>query len=250
MDCVKQAAKQVPRQTTVMGGTARAGRPVITLGIIVACVASWIVQVVPGSGWTQLLWFWPVGGYYEPWRFVTAAFVHSSTIPPLHLLFNMFALWIMGQFLEPLLGRARFSALCFVSAVGGSVGVLLAAFGTPADVGSAWYVPVVGASGMVFGLFGAAIPVLRRMGRSAVQMWVLIAINAVLGFVIPNVSWQGHLGGLVTGLAIGAAFAFVPRRAQRVIGVVAPAGVLLLLVLATVAKYEFTLSPALAAGLV
>lgn len=231
-----------------MGGTVRAGRPVITLGIIVVCVASWIIQVIPGSGWTQLLWFWPVGGYFEPWRFVTAAFVHSSTIPPLHLLFNMYALWIMGQFLEPLLGRARFSALCFVSAVGGSAGVLLMALGTPADTNSAWYVPVVGASGMVFGLFGAAIPVLRRTGRSAVQMWVLIAINAVLGFVVPNVSWQGHLGGLVTGLVIGAAFAFASRRAQGVIGVVAPAGVLVILVLAAVAKYEFVFRAALAAG--
>ncbi|GAB4086806.1 hypothetical protein GCM10028784_34360 [Myceligenerans cantabricum] len=230
-----------------MGGTVRAGRPVITYGIIVLCVVSWIIQVIPGSAWTQLLWFWPVGGYFEPWRFVTAAFVHSSTIPPLHLLFNMYALWIMGQFMEPLLGRARFAALCFVSAVGGSAGVLLTAFGSPLDEQSAWYVPVVGASGMVFGLFGAAIPVLRRMGRSAVQMWVLIAINAVLGFVIPHVAWQGHLGGLVTGLAVGAAFAFAPRRAQRVVGVVAPAGVLLLLVLAAVAKYELILRPAISA---
>lgn len=236
MDCVKKAAKALPRQTTVLGGSARAGRPVVTFAIIGVCVASWLLQLIPGLGWTELLWFWPYAGFFEPWRFVTAAFVHSAP-NPLHLLFNMYALWMMGQFLEPLLGRARFIGLCLAAAVGGSVAVLLLTAGTPADIESDWYRPVVGASGMVFGLFGAAIPVLKRMGRDAMQMWVLIGINAVLGFVIPSVSWQGHLGGLVTGLAVGAAFAFAPRRAQAILGVAAPAGALLLLVLAAVARY-------------
>lgn len=218
-----------------MGGTVRSGRPVITYGIIAVCVVSWIVQIVT-SDWTAALWFWPTGGAFEPWRFVTAALVHSTS-SPLHLLFNMYALWIMGQFLEPLLGRARFVALCLVSALAGSVAVLLLTGGSPLDPNGPWRIPVVGASGMVFGLFGAAIPALRRMRRSAMQMWVLIGINAVLGFVIPNVSWQGHLGGLLAGMAVGSAFMFAPRRAQRLVAILAPGVAIALLVLAAVGKY-------------
>ncbi|GAA1864046.1 rhomboid family intramembrane serine protease [Myceligenerans crystallogenes] len=218
-----------------MGGTVTTGRPVITFGIIGVCVVSWLLQLIPGLGWTGLLAFQPYAGAFEPWRFVTAAIVHAAP-SPLHLLFNMYALWMMGQFLEPLLGRARFAGLCLAAAVGGSVAVLLLA-GSPADPQSGWGTPVVGASGMVFGLFGAAIPVLKRMGRNAMQMWVLIGINAVIGFVVPSVSWQGHLGGLVTGLAVGAAFAFAPRRAQALVGVAAPVGALALLVIAATVRY-------------
>lgn len=232
---MKKSAKEAPRQRTIVGGTVRSGRPVITYGIIAVCVLSWIIQMVTVE-WTHALWFWPTGGAFEPWRFVTAALVHS-TGSPLHLLFNMYALWIMGQFLEPLLGRARFAMLCLVCAIAGSVAVLLLAGGSPLDPESAWRIPVVGASGMVFGLFGAAIPALRRMRRSAIQMWVLIAINAVLGFVIPNVSWQGHLGGLLAGLAVGSAFMFAPRRAQRLVAFAVPGAVTVLLVLAAVLRY-------------
>ncbi|MBO0608227.1 rhomboid family intramembrane serine protease [Myceligenerans salitolerans] len=246
VDCVREAAKQAPRVTTTLGGNARTERPVVTFTIIGLCVVSFLLQLVPGLVWTERWLFSPMAGAVEPWRFLTVAFLHSTGML-LHIAFNMYALYITGQFLEPLLGRARFAALCVLAAVGGSVGFLLFA-GLPGPLGVSWTQGTVGASGMVFGLFGAMLPVLRRTGRSAGQIVVLLVINGVLGFVVPHIAWQAHLGGLVTGLALGAAFAFAPRRSQRVIGVVAPAAVLLVVVLAAVAKYEIALRPILVPG--
>ncbi|MEU4386037.1 rhomboid family intramembrane serine protease [Promicromonospora sp. NPDC023805] len=233
VDCVRDAKRAAPRVRTVFGGSADSaavnGRPVVTLTIIGICVVSWLLQLVTAGEWTRLLWFWPWGGAVEPWRFLTASFLHSTS--PLHILFNMYALWITGQFLEPLLGRFRFGVLCLLSAVGGSVGVLLLA-GDPAT-SAAWQIPVVGASGLVFGLFGAMLPVMRRLGRSMGQVLVLLAINGAIGFFVPNISWQAHLGGLVTGALVAAAYAYAPKdRRVAVAWVVPVAGIALLVALA------------------
>ncbi|MGI5188759.1 rhomboid family intramembrane serine protease [Promicromonospora sp. CA-289599] len=234
VDCVRDAKRSAPRVRTVFGGSADSvavnGRPVVTFTIIGICVVSWLLQLVTAGEWTRLLWFWPWGGAVEPWRFLTASFLHSTS--PLHILFNMYALWITGQFLEPLLGRLRFGVLCLLSAVGGSVGVLLLA-GDPAT-SAAWQTPVVGASGMVFGLFGAMLPVMRRLGRSMGQVLVLLAINGAIGFWVPNISWQAHLGGLVTGALVAAAYAYAPKDRRAAVAWVVPvAGIALLVALAT-----------------
>jgi membrane associated rhomboid family serine protease len=233
VDCVRDAKRAAPRVRTVFGGSADSaavnGRPVVTLTIIGICVASWLLQLVTAGEWTRLLWFSPWNGVAEPWRFLTASFLHSTS--PLHILFNMYALWITGQFLEPLLGRMRFGVLCLLSAVGGSVGVLLLA-GDPAT-SAAWGTPVVGASGMVFGLFGAMLPVMRRLGRSMGQVLVLIAINGAIGFFVPNISWQAHLGGLVTGALVATAYAYAPKDRRAAAAWVVPvAGIALLVALA------------------
>jgi membrane associated rhomboid family serine protease len=229
VDCVQEAKRTAPRVRTVFGGSADSaavnGRPVVTLTIIGVCVVSWLLQLVTAGAWTHLLWFWPWGGAIEPYRFLTASFLHSTS--PLHILFNMYALWITGQFLEPLLGRLRFGVLCLLSAIGGSVGVLLLA-GDPAT-SAAWQIPVVGASGMVFGLFGAMLPVMRRLGRSMGQVLVLLAINGAIGFFVPNISWQAHLGGLVTGALVAAAYAYAPKDHRATVAWVVPlAGIALL----------------------
>jgi membrane associated rhomboid family serine protease len=235
VDCVRDAKRSAPRVRTVFGGSADSaavnGRPVVTFTIIGICVVSWLLQLVTAGAWTQMLWFWPAGGAAEPWRFLTASFLHSTS--PLHILFNMYALWITGQFLEPLLGRVRFGVLCLLSAVGGSVGVLLLA-GDP-FTSNAWGTPVVGASGMVFGLFGAMLPVMRRLGRSMGQVVVLLVINGAIGFVVPGISWQAHLGGLVTGALVAAAYAYAPKDRRAVVAWAVPlAGIALLAVLAVV----------------
>jgi membrane associated rhomboid family serine protease len=233
VDCVRESQRAAPRVRTVFGGSASNaavnGRPIVTLTIIGLCVASWVLQLVTGGRWTELLWFWPWGGAVEPWRFLTASFLHSTS--PLHILFNMYALWITGQFLEPLLGRLRFGVLCLLSAVGGSVAVLLLA-GDP-FTSAAWVTPVVGASGMVFGLFGAMLPVMRRLGRSMGQVLVLLAVNGAIGFFVPNISWQAHLGGLVTGALVATAYAYAPKDRRAVVAWVVPlAGIVLLVGLA------------------
>lgn len=234
VDCVREAARRAPRTTTALGGrTPRSATPVVTYTLIGLCVVSFALQLTVGHAWSQQWAFSAATGVVEPWRFLTAAFLHSTS-GVLHILFNMWALWITGQALEPLLGRGRFVVLALLSAVGGSVGWLLLA-GGPAD--GTWYQGVVGASGMVFGLFGALIPVLRRMGGSARQIVVLLAINGVIGFVVPGIAWQAHLGGLVTGLAVGAAYARAPRERQALVGWAVPVGIGLALVLLAAWKY-------------
>jgi membrane associated rhomboid family serine protease len=236
--CVRESKRTAPRVRTVFGGSADSasvnGRPVVTLTIIGICVASWLLQLVTRGAWTEALWFWPWGGLMDPWRFLTASFLHSTS--PLHILFNMYALWITGQFLEPLLGRLRFGVLCLLSAVGGSVAVLLLA-GDPLT-SDAWVTPVVGASGMVFGLFGAMLPVMRRLGRSMGQVLVLLAINGAIGFFVPNISWQAHLGGLVTGALVAAAYAYAPKERRAAVAWAVPVAGIALLVGLAVLRYS------------
>jgi membrane associated rhomboid family serine protease len=232
VDCVAQAARTTRSARTVFGATVRGGRPVVTLTIIGMCVVSWVLQLVTAGTWTQQWAFAPSVGLDEPWRFVTAAFLHSTS--PLHILFNMYALWILGPFLEQAFGRGRFIALYLVAAVGGSVGIVL--LSSPESFGI-WYTGAVGASGAVFGLFGAIIPALRRMGRSATQIVVLIAVNMAIPLFVPGIAWQAHLGGLAVGLVIGAGYAAAPRERQALVGWALPAAVGVVLVVVTLWKY-------------
>jgi membrane associated rhomboid family serine protease len=233
VDCVREAARQTPAARTALGGRVRDGRPVVTLTIIGLCVVSYLLQrAVPG--WTQQWAFAPFAGAAEPWRFLTAAFLHSPR-SIIHIAFNMYALWLVGPYLEQALGRWRFVALYLLAAVGGQVGVTLLASPT---LEGGWFTPVVGASGAVFGLFGAVLVVLRRLGRDARQIVVFLAINAVIGFLLPGIAWQAHLGGLVTGLALGAAYAYAPRERRLPLGVAATVGAAALLVVLTALKYS------------
>ncbi|HEX7805001.1 MAG TPA: rhomboid family intramembrane serine protease [Cellulomonas sp.] len=214
VDCVAEAARSARPTQTALGGRVTDGRPVVTITIIALCVVSWVLQLaVPG--WTQRWAFSPAAGQVEPYRFLTTAFLHSTSI--FHILFNMYALWIVGPFLENALGRARYIALYLISAVAGSVGVLLLA--SPLSV--SWVTGAVGASGAVFGLFGAVLVVLRRLGRNAQSFLMIIGLNLVIGFVVPGIAWQAHVGGLVVGAGLGAAYAYAPRLRRREVGIVA-----------------------------
>lgn len=253
VSCVAAAQKQVRQGRTVFGGSLAMGRPLVSLSIMAICAAVFVGQkVMPGL--TGDIAFAPFAGRSEPWRFLTAAFAHSPSML-LHIGFNMYALWIMGQYLEPLLGRARFLALYLISALGGSVGYLvLAAPLTLEQITAgrhgAWITPTVGASGAVFGLFGAYLVLNRRLGRSSAGMVVMIAINGVLGFVVPGIAWQAHLGGLLVGIAAAAVIAYTghrrdplaPAAARGRQGVhwVLLALITLALVLAAAAKYALT----------
>lgn len=253
VDCVAAAAKVARQGTTVFGGAVAWGRPLASMSIIALCAVVFVGQLV-SSALTAQIAFAPFLGRSEPWRFLTAAFAHSPSML-LHIAFNMYALWVMGGYLEPLLGRARFVATYLVSALGGSVGYLLLApplsyAEIAAGADGAWVTPTVGASGAVFGLFGAFLVLNRRLGRSSAGMVTMILINGVLGFVIPGIAWQAHLGGLVVGAACAAVIAYTGHRRDPL----APAStqgrqgvhwlglgaVTVLLVLAAVAKYVLT----------
>jgi membrane associated rhomboid family serine protease len=211
VDCIREQAANVPVHRTAFGGVVRDGAPVVTYALMGACVIIFLFQmVIPGL--TAAFSYAPIytagaGGIIpaEPWRMLTAAFLHSPN-SFLHIAFNMYALYILGKVLEPAMGRGRFAALYLISAVAGSVGVLLL---------SNFQQSVVGASGAVFGLFGALFIIQRKRGGDVRQIVVLIAINAVLGFVVPGIAWQAHLGGLLAGAACAAVIAYVPRGPRQ-----------------------------------
>ena len=233
VDCVNETKRTTPEVRTVYGGAAAAGKPRVTFGIIAVCVVVYALQwLIPGQVVYEQFAYnnvfaTPQYGAFEPWRMLTAAFLHSPD-SLLHIILNMYTLWIFGQALEPLLGRARFLALYLISAVGGSVGYLLL---NPVLVPGQGLVGVVGASGAIFGLFGAMLLVQRHRGGETRQLWVLIAINGVIGFLIPQIAWQAHLGGLITGGLCAAVLAYTPRGPrQRILQAAGLAAVLALLI--------------------
>ena len=122
----------------------------------------------------------------EWWRLITAGFIHAGLF---HIATNMLLLWWFGAPLEEGLGRARYLGIYFVSLLAGSAGAILV---TPQS-------PTVGASGAVFGLFGAAFVLERQAGITRGPAFTIIVLNLVLSFVIPGISIGGHIGGLVGG---------------------------------------------------
>lgn len=233
VDCVKEGSKGQRTARTVFGGTPTGGRPLVTQTIIGICLIAYVVQIIPGSQLTDYGDFAPYAVVKEPWRFVTAAFLHSPRLM-LHIVFNMLALWMMGPYLEELLGRLRFAVLYLTASVGGSVMYFLLA--DPKSL-SSWITGAVGASGAVFGLFGATFAVNKRLQRDSQALIGVMAVNLVLGFVLPYIAWQAHVGGLLTGAAVAAVYAYAPQGPRRdrlqLAGVI---GVLVLLAALTLVK--------------
>lgn len=231
-DCVKQGQKQIRTPRTVTGAKMVHGRPVVTISIIVACVIAFALQLALGwDGFTAKFAFAPVLAESEPWRFLTGALLHSPS-RIFHIAFNMYALWVVGSQLEFLLGRWRFIVLYVLSALGGNVMVLL--LSSPSD--SSWFTATIGASGAVFGLFGALLPVIKRLGGESKSILVIIGLNAVIGFVIPNISWQGHLGGLITGALLALIYVKAPKDKAALYAIVGSAAMFLILGVAAVLK--------------
>ena len=114
VDCVAEAARALPATRTALGGVRHEGRPIVTLTLIGLCVVSFVLQLVLPD-WTVRWLFQPYVAFFEPWRFLTAAFLHSPG-QYLHIVFNMVALWFVGPTLENTLGRARYITLYLMSA--------------------------------------------------------------------------------------------------------------------------------------
>jgi rhomboid protease GluP len=139
----------------------------------------------------------------EWWRVVTAAFLHGS-IP--HVALNMLALYQVGNIVEQLFGRGRFALLYALSIAGSGAAVLEFNYG----------VPTLGASGAIYGLFGALVAVglrLGRRGRGLIgQVLPVIAINLAFTYAVPGISAAAHVGGLITGFLAGLVLFMVPSR--------------------------------------
>jgi len=157
---------------------------------------------------------------HEWWRLATSMFLHASII---HIAFNMFALYVIGTPVEQYLGRARYVGLYFISGLAGGAGAVL----------QAPFQPVVGASGAIFGILGAMLIIEWQVtGRLAGNAMTWIVINLVISFAIPNISWGGHVGGLIGGIIITLAYAGWRERGRAAAGHLGLVGVLGLVVVA------------------
>ena len=227
-ECVREARETAPR--TSRGTRTRikrsmrssSGVPVVTYTLIALNIAVFAIDFVTGGslyGWLAYRGDFTAS---QPWRMLTSAFMHASV---LHLLFNMFSLFIFGPVIEHAVGRARFAALYLLAAFGGSLAVLLLA---PNQA-------VVGASGAIFGLLGAFFIIQRRLGGNNTQLLILIGLNVAFGFIVPNVAWQAHLGGLVVGAAVAAVYTATRHRSQKALQIASVAGIGVALVAITIA---------------
>jgi membrane associated rhomboid family serine protease len=223
-ECVGAGAQTVRQPRTSFGGREYGANPVVTYALIAMNVVMFILQNVSADVQSELVLISPAVADGDLYRLVSSAFLHYGTT---HLLFNMWALYVIGPPLEMWLGRLRFTGLYALSALGGSVLVYLLS-----SPGAA----TAGASGAVFGLFGASFVIGRRLNLDTRWVIGLIALNLAFTFVIPlissqNISWQGHIGGLVTGAVVSAAYAYAPRDRRTLIQAGATAAVLVLFAL-------------------
>ena len=227
VDCARQSQAGRRQARTLLGGTVVSGS-VVTKVLIAACMVIYLVQMAVPSLDSQFA-FLPALAAGEPWRFLTTAFLHANYM---HLGFNMWALWVLGGVLEPVLGRWRFTAIYLLSALGGSTAIYWLSWpGT-----DSWITMTVGASGAVFGLFSTMFVVQRRFGRDTSGIVALLAINAVISFLGANISWQGHLGGLVVGGIVAAIYAWAPRGKRQSVGIAGTVAVAVVLVGLNIAR--------------
>jgi membrane associated rhomboid family serine protease len=196
------------------------GLPSVTQTLIAINVIVFLVETAAGAPlggngggtvWTHGVLFGPAltghnpypvyTGVHEYWRIVTGGFLHAGLF---HILVNMFSLYFVGSALEPAVGSLNFAAIYCASLLAGSFGALL----FQPDV------PTVGASGAIFGIFGALIVVAYHRGISIWQsgLGMVLLLNLLFSFTFSGISVGGHLGGLVGGLVCGEA---VVRYSER-----------------------------------
>ena len=165
-------------------------RRTITGSLVVIIAASYLLQlVIPGYEEKLLLSrsYIESGQYY---RLFTVALLHGGL---LHLGFNLYALHILGTPVESFFGKPKYILILLISLFSGS---LLSAYFNPA------YIYSIGASGMIFGLFGALALVGNRVGIEWRSILIIVGINFAFGFILGGVDWRGHLGGLIGGTLI------------------------------------------------
>jgi len=235
VDCVRAGSRGTRQVSAVFGGRAVSGA-VVTWALVAINVVLYLIELARPSlgydlGMIGVGRFTPGGplqGVAEGqwYRLITSAFLPppGGGLGPLDIIFNMWALILVGPALERLLGHARFLTVYLVSALGGSVALLVLA---PYEL-------ALGASGAIFGLFGAWFVVAKRLRLDSRWIVTIIGLNLVLGFVVHGIAWQAHLGGLLSGALLTAAYAYAPRENRALIqgaATVAVVGVLLLAVL-------------------
>ena len=189
-NCFADGVKSVPRKRTSFGGIQRGNPQFVTISLMIINVLVFVGVRVGGDQVVNDLVLVPFLVDSEPWRLLTSAFTHVQIF---HIFANLFMLRQLGPPLEQMLGRVRFLILYILSALGGSLAVWM--FSSPVSA-------TLGASGAVLGLVGALLVISKARGLDITWILAYVAITAVFSFAIPNISWQGHLGGFVTGAAV------------------------------------------------
>jgi membrane associated rhomboid family serine protease len=226
-ECVRAGARTTVQPRTRFGGRISADPGWASKVLIGVNLLVFLIQQVRGGDLvprfallgSALVGDEPAGiAVGQSYRLLTAAFLHGSLI---HIALNMYALYLFGPPLEHAFGRIRFVALYLISALGGSA--VSYTFASPRQLG-------LGASGAIFGLFGAYIVVTRKLGRDTSGLFVLLAINVVVGFALPNIDWRAHAGGLVTGALLALVLVNAPRSRRSLVQAVGVAIVAVLVI--------------------
>ena len=226
-ECIAEGRKSVRAPRTITGGAISMRAGAVSMGLLGINVVVYILQIATEGNINSVFQLGAMQGFAvaggDYWRLLTAAFLHGSV---LHIAFNMYALYLFGPYVERALGTGRFVVAYLTMAVASSVFVY-------------WLteprVATIGASGAVFGLFGLALVLLIRTGQDVRGLLVLLAINAFISLQ-GNISWQGHLGGFVTGALLGVALAYAPRERRSAVQFAAFGLTWLAIVLAVVAR--------------
>jgi membrane associated rhomboid family serine protease len=246
-ECVAEGKRTQRQARTAFGGSAAGQAGTVTRTLIGINVAIMIISVATGGmgaiagggGWGGLLGgttpltdalsvlgnapYVANGAAHgiaqgEYYRLITAMFVHYGV---LHLLLNMYALWILGRDLERVLGPLRFAGLYLLAGLGGNVAAYL--FSGP-------NVPTAGASTAVFGLMAAIFVILRRLHLSVAPILPVIVINVIFTFAVANISVAGHLGGMVVGAIAAVVIAYAPKDRRNLVQGVGLAIILVVLI--------------------
>ncbi|WP_329411765.1 rhomboid family intramembrane serine protease [Streptomyces sp. NBC_00704] len=211
-------APDASQPRTLAGGTIAADPHLVTKILVGLNLALFVVQQAVGDSFTERfeligravmpdLGFGVLQGVAEGqwYRLLTSMFLHLTYI---HILFNMLSLWWIGGPLEQALGRARYLALYLVSGLAGSALTYLITEPNAASLG---------ASGAIYGLFGAFVVLVRRQRYDMRPVLALLAINLLFTFRWAGIAWQAHIGGLAAGLVIGAVMIYAPRERRALI---------------------------------
>jgi membrane associated rhomboid family serine protease len=238
VDCVRGDGRAVRQPRTVFGG-----RPVrtavVTFTLMGLNILLYLVELAHPS-LAQDWWMLGAASNYpggplqgvaagQWYRLVSSAFLPGTgSLGILDIAFNMWALYVVGPGLEQLLGRVRFIAVYLLSAVGGS---LLFYYLAPQNQ------PALGASGAIFGLFGAWFVVSRRLRTDSRGIVMLIVLNLVLSFTFRStIAWQDHVGGLITGALLTAAYVYAPRKNRAALQLTATVVLIVIMAVAVVIR--------------
>jgi membrane associated rhomboid family serine protease len=238
VECIKEGNRGVRQVSGRFGGRV-ASTPRVTQTLIVLNIVIYIIELAHpqlGYDWEmvgagRIYSNGPVVGVAvgQWYRLITSAFLPPAGVGYLGFLdiaFNMWALFIVGPAVERMLGSVRFIAVYLISGIAGSILIYCL---VP-------YEFAAGASGAIFGLFGAWFVLAKRIRADSRPVVMLIVLNLVISFAVPQIAWQAHVGGLIAGGLLTAAFAYAPRRNRTAIQAAATIAMIAIFIAVVVTK--------------